>query len=235
MVKVQVKTDKLTNEEIKEYFRVLDGLKNEMYDCLVNVLYVTGMRIGEAHAMKLRDIDWKTLEVHIPVTKKDATRDVMIDNRTADQLRSYIQHNETGIRRREREFDRRVALEKKRLDATMKEEYRDGKVFRTKAMVIRRELRAYIRKQKSPLWGVSYRQLDRIIHQIGEMADIKKSVHPHSWRYNFANMLHNNDGDIVEIQGLMGHIDIGTTRHYLVQNKRRERELHNRVFKGKYD
>jgi site-specific recombinase XerD len=227
---LQVRTDKLTNDEVLKYFQTLDGLNNQMYNCLVNVLYTTGMRIGEAHSMRTRDINWKTNEIHIYMTKLDGTRDVLLDDDTATMLKYYISYNKSSIEKREREFDKLVKREKKRLDDTVNEELKDGKVVRTRAEVIRRELRAYIRKLKSPIFGVTYRQLDRIVHEVGKKAGITKSVHPHTWRYHFAQTLHDCDGDIVEIQGLMGHRSIATTRGYLLQNKKRERELHNRAF-----
>lgn len=227
---MQVRTDKLTNDEVLKYFETIDALNNQMYNCLVNVLYTTGMRIGEAHAMRTRDINFQTNEIHIYMTKRDGSRDVLLDEDTATMLKYYISYNKTIIEKRERAFDKLVKSEKARLDGTMKEELKDGKVMRTKAEVVRRELRAYIRKLKSPIWGVTYRQLDRIVHDIGKKAGITKGVHPHTWRYHFAQTLHDCDGDIVEIQGLMGHQSIATTRGYLVQNKKKERELHNRAF-----
>ncbi len=93
----------------------------------------------------------------------DGSRVVLMDNDTATALKFYIRHNKQAIEKREREFDRLVEREKKRLDIVMTEECSpDGKVVRSKSAVVRRELRAYKRRLTAPLWNVGYRQLERI-------------------------------------------------------------------------
>lgn len=229
----------LTFEEVIRYFQVLDELHNQTYDCMINVLYVTGMRISELHAMKVQNIGFKAREVHIYMTKRDRSRDVFLDERTAMLLDYYIRYNRKEIERREKVFDHVVSKKKKQFDTMDRNELlrilgkgTDCKM--SKAELVRLLLRSEIRKLQAPLWGISYRQIHRVVSEIGKRARIEKSVHPHSFRYNFAQLLHDSgNADITEIQTMLGHSNCGTTRGYLTPNKQRERAAFDRTFNRK--
>lgn len=235
----QVKMDPLTIEEIIRYFKALDGTNNEMYNCLINVLYCTGMRLSEVHALQVRNISFQTQEIHIKNTKRDKSRDVFLDDNTATILSYYIKYNQGAIERREKAFDRAVAKKKKVFDAMDTSELLSllGKkpdCKAKKAELVRLLLRAEIRKLRAPIWNVSYRQIHRIVSDIGRRAGIEKSVHPHCLRYNFAQRLHDDgNADILEVQSLMGHASISTSRAYIYSNKQREWTAFNRAFNRK--
>jgi site-specific recombinase XerD len=233
---VKERTKSLTQEEISQYFKTLEETDHEMYIVLVNLIRCTGARIGEIHALMVKNISWETNEIFIDNTKRDGSRVVLMDNDTATALKFYIRHNKQAIEKREREWDRLLEREKKRLDRVMTEEHsQDSRVVRSKAAVVRRELRAYKRKLTAPLWGVGYRHLERIVHKIGERAGLQKDVYSHLWRHIYSQVLHDSGADLVEIQGLLGHKSISTTRGYLLQNRKKEREAYDRAFNQKRD
>ena len=241
----QVKMNPLTFEEIVRFFKALDELGNETYDCYINVLYCTGMRISEVHSLFTRDISLQAREIHVYNTKRDKSRDVFIDDDTATKLQYYIKYNQKDICRREKAFDRALAKKKKELDAKSVDELlvilgKDRDCTMKKAELVRLLLRAEARKLTSPLWGVSYRTLHNIVSMIGKKAGIQKSVHPHCLRYNFAQQLHdggNNGGrpmDILELSSLLGHSSILVTRGYLQANKQSARSSFDSVFNKRH-
>jgi site-specific recombinase XerD len=233
---VKERTKSLTQEEISQYFKTLEETDNEMYIVFLNLIRCTGARIAEIHSLHEKNISWETNEIFIDNTKMDGSRVVLMDNDTATALKFYIRHNKQAIDRREREWDRLVDREKKRLDRVMTEEYSpDGKVVRSKAALVRRELRAYKRRLTAPIFGVGYRQLERITRNIGERAGIQKGIYCHLWRHIYSQQMHDSGADLVEIQGLLGHKSISTTRGYLLQNRKREREAYDRAFNKKQE
>ena len=241
----QVKMNPLTFEEVVRFFKALDELNNEVYDCFVNVLYCTGMRLSEAHSLFPRNISFQAREIHVYNTKRDKSRDVFLSDDTATKLFYYIKYNQKEITRRERAFDRALAKKKKELDVKTVEELldilgKDHDCKMKKAELVRLLLRAESRKLTSPLFGVSYRELHYIVSMIGKKAGIQKSVHPHSLRYNFAQNLHDGGSDgkgtpvgLLEISSLLGHSSILITRGYLQPNKQRARAAFDHAFNKK--
>jgi integrase/recombinase XerD len=241
----QVKMNPLTFEEVVRYFKAVDELNNEMYDSYINLLYCTGMRLSEVHSLFTRDISFRAREIHVYNTKRDKSRDVFFDDDTATKLNYYIKYNQKEINKREKAFDRALVKKKKELDAKTVDELLDilGKDHDygvKKAELIRLLLRAHARKLTSPLWGVSYRELHHIVSMIGKRAGIQKSVHPHSWRYFFAQTLHDggsNNGrpaDLLELSSLLGHSSVLVTRGYLQPNKQLARASFDSVFNKKH-
>ena len=61
-----------------------------LYRTLIAFLYATGMRISEALALTLGDIDWRRALVHIRTTKFHKARLVPLTASTCDGLRRYL-------------------------------------------------------------------------------------------------------------------------------------------------
>jgi site-specific recombinase XerD len=61
---------------------------------------------------------------------------------------------------------------------------------------------------------ISIRTAEEIVKQAAKTANIRRRVFPHALRSTFATHLHQNGTDILNIQKLLGHSRIDTTRRY---------------------
>ncbi|MBW2984348.1 tyrosine-type recombinase/integrase [Candidatus Woesearchaeota archaeon] len=59
------------------------------------------------------------------------------------------------------------------------------------------------------------RSVQEIVRKAAKKARIMKNVHPHTLRHSFATHLIENGSRIIEVQSLLGHSSIETTRTYL--------------------
>jgi len=80
------------------------------------------------------------------------------------------------------------------------------------------------RNSKSPylfnnnISHITVRTVEQVIKQAAKNANIAYRVHPHALRASFATHLHANGVAEFNIQKLLGHSDIRTTRHYTLNN-----------------
>lgn len=88
------------------------------------------------------------------------------------------------------------------------------------------EIRDFIRghsiKPKQPIFGITPRRYQQIIHEAG-MRALDKSVHPHQIRKLFSTILLDGGVPLSAVADLMGHIDERTTRrhYYALTNDKR--------------
>lgn len=68
--------------------------------------------------------------------------------------------------------------------------------------------------ERRPFKRLGHRAIQEIIQAVGERAGIKKRVHPHLLRHTLATFMVNNGADLITIQKILGHEQLGTTQIY---------------------
>ncbi len=73
-----------------------DGLRDR---ALLELLYASGLRAGEAHLLDLKDLDLTELEVHVRHGKGDKERVALLGDQAADALNDYLERGRPAMRR----------------------------------------------------------------------------------------------------------------------------------------
>jgi integrase/recombinase XerD len=81
--------------------------------------------------------------------------------------------------------------------------------------------------ERKPYRRLSDRGIQREIKVIAARSGVAKNVHPHIFRHTFATLMLNNGADIVAVQGLLGHSDVGTTQIYATMNDEKRKQSHH--------
>ena len=89
----QKKVEYLTEDELERLFDAIDitdpaGLRTK---ALLEVLYATGMRIGEAISMDRKDIDWENKEAIVVNVKSKEPQKVFFSDRSLHWLKKYLE------------------------------------------------------------------------------------------------------------------------------------------------
>lgn len=82
-------------------------------------------------------------------------------------------------------------------------------------------------------YGLTVRQIQRIIKKYCLLAGIVKSVTPHTLRHSFATDLLQNGADIRSVQTLLGHASITTTQIYTHITNQGLRDIHQKFHNKK--
>ena len=74
--------------------------------------------------------------------------------------------------------------------------------------------------------GLTRQGVWKLIKKFAMMADIKRSISPHTFRHSFATHLLEGGADLRTVQILLGHADISATEIYTHVESERLRNLH---------
>lgn len=81
---------------------------------------------------------------------------------------------------------------------------------------------------RAPYGAVSARSIEKIVHSIGQRAQLKENVWPHRFRHTMATRAHNNGMQITVLQALLGHRQLSTTQIYATVSMDNIRHEHER-------
>jgi len=189
---------------------VLEALSGK-YRLLASLMYGAGLRLTEAHRLRIKDVDFDLLQITVRDGKGAKDRWVMLPERLVPRLRRQIEKVT-----RQHEEDRRAgagwaalpsALARKRPAAG----YEVGWQYLFPAS----------RQSADPATGRrGRRHLDatatqREVRKAGRAAQIPKPVTCHTLRRTFATQMLRSGYDVRTVQRLMGHRDVRTTMIYI--------------------
>lgn len=86
-------------------------------------------------------------------------------------------------------------------------------------------------KEEDKLFDITPQRAWQLVKLYAKKANIRKNIHPHTFRHTYATEVYDVTQDIKTLQELMGHKNMSTTAIYAHVSKEHKREVINKVFK----
>ena len=197
----------LTRTEMQRILGLLEGRSQ----LIAQLLYGSGLRLSEALRLRVKDLDFETLQITIRGGKGDKDRITMLPEKLVPALQNQLdrvrilyqqdlKQNKLGVSLPE-------ALDRKYPNAPREW----GWQYLFPARKYARDPRTGGRLLRHHL-GAS--AVQKAVRNAAQNAGITKNVSPHTFRHSFATHLLEAGYDIRTVQELLGHKDVRTTMIY---------------------
>lgn len=182
---------------------------------MMELLYGTGLRVGECCQLRVRDIDLGRAQIIVRAGKGDKDRLVMLPERLRNQLGAQVRRVEVMWRRDVKRGGGYVPVP----DSVRHKRPRAGSElpfqFVFPSAVMRRDASGH-----GTRWHMAPASLERVVYSAARRAGIGKRVTCHTFRHSFATHLLEAGYDVRQVQTLLGHASLKTTMIYVhVMNK----------------
>ena len=192
----------------KEASDIINNLEG-IIKLIVSLLYGTGMRLGEALSLRVKDIDFEMNHIIVRDGKGEQDRITVLPQKIIPLLKEHIRkvknlHDKDlkdGLGRTKLPY----ALAKKYVNA--EKEFGWQYVFPASGFVYDKENKLKFRYHVHE--SVIQKEMKRAIKSAG----IVKPGSPHTLRHSFATHLLESGYDIRTIQELLGHIEVHPVRY----------------------
>jgi integron integrase len=193
-----------------EIDQLLSGINNELHRVMASLMYGTGLRLMECVRLRVFDIDFDYMQIHVRDGKGKKSRVVPLPEKLVAQLKMQQKSIET--------------LHEKDLSAGFGEVFLPGalsKKYKNAAKELRWQyLFPSVRISADPRSGKVMRHhlhennIQKSVKKSADANGIKKRVSCHALRHSFATHLLEAGYDIRTVQELLGHADVSTTMIY---------------------
>jgi integron integrase len=199
-----------------EVARVLEALPpKRIVRLMAELLYGTGLRVGECCTLRVRDIDLGRAQIIVRAGKGDKDRVVMLPASLHERLAAQVRRVEAlwrlDVSRGGGYAPVPDALEHKRPRAGWELPFQ----FVFPSVVLRRD-----EAGRGTRWHTHPASLERAVGAAALRAGVGKRVTCHAFRHSFATHLLEAGYDVRQVQTLLGHASLKTTMVYVhVMNK----------------
>lgn len=202
---------------VAEVRRLLDAIPDHTEaGTIARLLYGTGMRVGEACTLRVRDVDFDRAAIHVRQAKGNKDRLLMLPEAMrgplVDHLRGRRELYERDLVRHAGYVPLPEAIVNKAHGRPADERaWAWQYVF---ASVTARYADGPDGVQRGTRWHTTPAHLGRVIGVAARAAGIVKRVTPHALRHSFATHLLEQGWDVRQLQTLLGHESLETTMIY---------------------
>ncbi len=180
---------------------------------IVRLLYGTGMRIGEACTLRVRDVDFDRGQIVIRQGKGKKDRWVMLPETLRDQLSDHLRLRRALYERDLHRHAGYVALPDAVANKAPANEREWGWQY-VFASATARYTEGADGPQRGVRWHTTPAHVSRTMSAAARAAGLAKHVSPHGLRHSFATHLLEQGWDVRQLQTLLGHASLETTMIY---------------------
>ena len=197
----------LSVEEVRRLLAAMEP--GSVRQLMVELMYGTGMRIGECVTLRVRDVDFDRAQIVIRGGKGDKDRAVMLPLRCVDRLTAQVRrvrHLHERDRSRGGGWTPLADAIRNKAPYTA-QDWRWQFLF--PSALLRRD-----DEQRGYRWSTDPSALDRAIRRAARQAGLSKRISAHTLRHSFATHLLEAGQDVRQVQSLLGHESLNTTMVY---------------------
>jgi integron integrase len=196
----------LTPDEVRRVITLMSGTPQ----LVVKLLYGSGLRLMEALRLRVKDIDFKMLQVTVRSGKGDKDRVTPLAMSVVNGLEEHLERVRSRF-----QADRQHQLAGVWLPFALERKYPSaGKEWGWQwvfpAQSTSRDPRSRLQRRHHLDPGT----IDKALRVATMQAKIPKRITSHTFRHSFATHLLQRGSDIRTIQELLGHRDVSTTMIY---------------------
>ncbi len=232
----------LDTEELKRLFDAVkqekDGITRLRDDAILKTLFSTGLRVSELASLKREGLNLdrreftvrgKGAKLRLVFLSEDASIAIKayLKKRSDNNKALFVGHSKIGQMSHTPLSPNEAggSLKIKKIAAEQKKITKEIESMSD-------DLKDRTGNTGRKAYGLTVRQIQRIIKKCCLIAGIVKKVTPHTLRHSFATDLLQNGADIRSVQTLLGHASITTTQIYTHITNQGLRDIHKK-FHGK--